>query len=226
MTCDREGNLYVALNGGAWFGGDDEPGILRIDVDGNVEYLATGFEAPNDICFGPDGKLYFTDPRRTSDPYDPAQVKPGRLFSCNADGSNVEVVHEGILFINGLAFDATGSVLYLAEMSRKRLLAATFDAGKLGDFSEVITLDNGAPDGFALDVDGNIWLPSQRDDAVFVVSPLGKMIGAFHTPAGSSPTNCCFAGSDMKSLIVSTSRASSVVRIQTDVAGLELYPLR
>jgi gluconolactonase len=226
LACDVNGTIFVTQNGGAWFGSEAEPGIQRIDPEGAIDYIATGFEAPNDLCFGPDGRLYFTDPRRTTAPYDPEITKPGRLFSCERDGSGMQLVHEGILFINGLAFDTEGTTLYLAEMTHRRILAAEFHDGSIGELREIITLEQGAPDGFALDVDGNIWLPSQRDDAVFVVDPAGKITDMLRLPEGSWPTNCCFAGDDMRTLVVTASRLGRVVQVQVPAEGLPLYPHR
>ena len=42
------------------------PALLRMNLDGEVEVIATGCDGkpflwPNDLCFGPDGALYMTD---------------------------------------------------------------------------------------------------------------------------------------------------------------------
>jgi len=75
---DSDGALYVAQNGGQigsdhLLRGPAEPGIQRV-YGNEVSYLARGLEAPNDICFGPDGRLYFTDPR-AGEPGEPAAGK-------------------------------------------------------------------------------------------------------------------------------------------------------
>jgi gluconolactonase len=51
------GTLYVAQNGGV-FGasGPAQPGV-QVITDGRVEYLVAGMGAPNDLMFGPDGRL-------------------------------------------------------------------------------------------------------------------------------------------------------------------------
>lgn len=227
LTCDATGVLYVAQNGGVWFGKEGRSGVQRIGTGGDIEYIATGgFNAPNDICFGPDGRLYFTDPGWSASPYDPDAVEPGRLFSCRTDGSDLQLLHEGLRFINGLAFDASGTVLYMAEMARGRIVQANVEGGVVNEPSLFFAREGGAPDGFALDREGNLWLPSQRDDAVFVVHPTEGVIEVHQLPAGSWPTNCCFGGSDMRSLYVTMSKRHAVGRLHVRSEGLVLYPLR
>ena len=69
LAVDAEDTLYVAQNGGIWGGkAGCAAGIQRVTGD-TVELIATeGLESPNDLCFGPDGRLYFTDPRGESSP--------------------------------------------------------------------------------------------------------------------------------------------------------------
>ena len=69
---DRDGAFYVANNGGLcsapagqWLADDQIPGrIQRIDAghvtDLAVELPGAAPHRPNDLCFGPDGKLYVT----------------------------------------------------------------------------------------------------------------------------------------------------------------------
>ncbi len=61
------GTLYVAQNGGIVGMGEKspegtEPGIQAVRGE-DVTYVARGLDAPNDLCFGPDGRLYFTERR-------------------------------------------------------------------------------------------------------------------------------------------------------------------
>src|SRR3546814_5073498 len=82
--------------------------------------MLSGMAAPNDLCFGPDGRFYFTDPRAPADPADRDSALPGRLYACARDGTGIELLHEGPRFINGLAFSARGEALFLAETAFPR----------------------------------------------------------------------------------------------------------
>src|ERR671937_551247 len=74
-TLGPDGALYVANNGGLslghegrWIAPEPIPGrIQRVTLDGDVADVATRLPGappnrPNDLCFGPDGLLYYTDP--------------------------------------------------------------------------------------------------------------------------------------------------------------------
>ncbi len=78
MAEGADGALYVAQNGGKEGSAKPAaPGIQLIAGD-TVRHLAGGLDAPNDCCFGPDGRLYFTDPRGW---VAPGEVQPGRVYA-------------------------------------------------------------------------------------------------------------------------------------------------
>src|SRR5882724_408649 len=73
-TLGPDGALYVANNGGIayghdgfWTAPDPMPGrIQRVTLAGEVRDVAVDLPGtpphrPNDLCFGPDGLLYYTD---------------------------------------------------------------------------------------------------------------------------------------------------------------------
>ena len=73
-TLGPDGALYVTQNGGMFAEGRVPAGILRVSLeDGSSDYAATEIagvqlDGPNDLAFGPDGRLWFTDPRGAADP--------------------------------------------------------------------------------------------------------------------------------------------------------------
>src|SRR5262249_17803448 len=111
-----EGALEAAQNGGvvgAWRSADPRPpGIQRVYLDGRVEYVTTEVAgqpllAPNDLCFGPDGRLWFTDPGH---PYDPViRGAAGRLVVI---GGGRGGILGGVrpVYCNGLAFHNDGGL--------------------------------------------------------------------------------------------------------------------
>ena len=63
-----DGAIYVTQGGNVPGSGDFSavPGIQRVNADGSVELLASSIAGytlagPNDLAFGPDGRLWFTD---------------------------------------------------------------------------------------------------------------------------------------------------------------------
>src|SRR5262245_36446336 len=67
-TAGGDGWIYVPQNGGMGRGPRATRGIQRVAADGTVEVVATAvggytLDGPNDLAFGDDGRLWFTDPR-------------------------------------------------------------------------------------------------------------------------------------------------------------------
>ena len=116
--------LYAAQNGGvvnAWRSADPRtPGIQRVYLDGRVEYVTTEVDgqpllAPNDLCFGPDGRLWFTDPGH---PYDPdRRGANGRLVAIG-QGRDEIVADVGPVYCNGLAFGVDGRLVWVESYAR------------------------------------------------------------------------------------------------------------
>ena len=208
--------------GGGIFGGHEgsPAGVQIITPDGSVDYLVTVTGAPNDLCIGPDGRLWLTDPRAPSDVSDPATALPGRLYSCQPDGTDLILHHEGLSFINGLAFTADQDSLLLVETSRQRVLSYPWRDGT--EPQPLITLEAGYPDGIALDTDGNVWVGSTYDDSVRVYDQAGRFTARHETGKDSVPTNCCFGGPGLSLLYVSASGAGALVSLPTGSQGLPL----
>ena len=86
-----DGAIYVTQGGNVPGSGDVSAvsGIQRVNPDGTVELLCSevaGYQlyGPNDLAFGPDGRLYFTESGSEQD-FRFDVRSPGRLFA--VDGS-------------------------------------------------------------------------------------------------------------------------------------------
>ena len=222
-----DGLLYVAQNGansspdstGAT--SPAAPGIQVIDGE-SVRHLIDGLGAPNDLCFGPDGRLYFTDPRGWTTP---AEVDPGRVYALALDGT-LELLTEGLKFTNGIAFGPDASQLFVAETFANRVLVYPFSNGRLGGAREFCRIDPGMPDGLCFDEDGLLYVAATSSEQVQVFDRDGRCIERLHCGEGSLPTNCCFGGAFGHTLFVTDSRGERVLAFERDAAGLALYPFR
>ncbi|MCE2524662.1 MAG: SMP-30/gluconolactonase/LRE family protein [Acidimicrobiia bacterium] len=104
-----DGDVYVTQNGGtvgAWKARDQvAPSIQRVKPDGTVGYVATQIDgvalnAPNDLAFGPNGSLYFTD----SGEWDPVnKPDPSRIFELFPDGTGRVLQELEPVYTNGCA---------------------------------------------------------------------------------------------------------------------------
>ena len=136
-TLGADGALYVANNGGVslghegkWMAPQPLTGrIQRATLDGKVTDVATKLPGdapnrPNDICFGPDGLLYYTDPHNWEDL---PEVKPGRVARTTLDGRQVRILRTRVL--EATAAEATNAPSLHIE--RGRVVASCGGGGKL-----------------------------------------------------------------------------------------------
>jgi gluconolactonase len=226
MTEGLDGSLYVTQNGGI-FGTNStsetrtDPGIQHI-VDGEVRHIAKGLGAPNDLCFGPDDRLYFTDPRGWARPQD---LPPGRVYSMEVNGEP-ELLVEGPAFTNGIAFGLHAATVYVAETFGRRVLAYPLRDGKLGQPEEFCKTDPGMPDGMCFDENGLLYVAATIAQEIQVFDAKGECIDRLPCGENSLMTNCCFGGPDGKTLFATDSRQERVIAVEMEVAGLALYPFR
>jgi gluconolactonase len=227
MTEGSGGQLYIAQNGGIFEASkrsdtSAKPGIQVID-GGHVSYVADeGLGAPNDLCFGPDGRLYFTDPRGWARP---DEVQPGRVFAMPLDGKP-ELLAEGPAFTNGIAFGVDPSCLYVTVTFERRVLRYRVRDGRLDAPEEYCKIDPGMPDGMCFDVDGRLYVAATVAEEVQVFETSGSCVDRLKCGENSMITNCCFGGPDNTTLFVTDARRERVLAFDLDVAGLPLYPFR
>jgi gluconolactonase len=201
-TVGADGSLYVANNGGLHPG---PGGIARADdgVTGRIQRVLPAGEVrdvtvalpgaaphrPNDLCFGPDGKLYFTDPHNWEDF---ANLKPGRVNRTDLSG-RVETLASVERFPNGIGFGADGR-LYVAESISRRIWVYDWSPAGLGPAGLFCELSRGMPDGFCFDRAGSLIVCGAMEDSICVLDPEGALRERFDAPSGAHPTNCCIGG--------------------------------
>ena len=228
-----DGALYITQNGGtvgAWKASMMvEPSIQRAWPDGTVETVATEaggvrFLGPNDLSWGPDGCLYFTDPGD----YYPDSPSMGRLLALRPDGV-VDVVEElGPSYPNGIIAESDGSLLW-AESYGRGLFRKRGNAKseKLFQFEQ-----GHVPDGMKLDEQGNIWATTFSSGGIDIISKDGEFVDFFHT--GGVPMNCVFDGdrllvTDLGDSAEVTDQAPLTGRlwqVEVGVRGLPLHRAR
>ncbi|MGA9491536.1 MAG: SMP-30/gluconolactonase/LRE family protein, partial [Mycobacterium sp.] len=180
LACSTDGTLYVAQNGGVWgASGPAEPGV-QVITGTQVDYLVEGLGAPNDLTFGPDGRLWITDTRSEFDTGTPGAGLPGHVYATDvASGETDRVIDDGPVFINGLGFDRDGSrLLVTATLSSQLLSYNVFQSGYQGPGSpEVVhTFDDGWPDGMAVSSEGHYWVALTAADRIDVVDTWGRLV--------------------------------------------------
>lgn len=215
LACDSDGALYVAQNGGAWgASGSAEPGV-QVITGTRVDYLVEGLGAPNDLTFGPDGRLWLTDTRGEFDIRSPDAGLPGHVYATDvASGATERVVDDGPVFINGLAFSADDSRLLVTATLSSQLLS--YAVGQWDSPELVHTFTEGWPDGMAVSANGDYWVALTVADRIDVVDAWGRCIAQIALPAGSLPTNVCIGGSRSDELFVTAAGMQALLRIRFD----------
>lgn len=198
VTVGSDGHLYAAQNGGvvdAWRSPvPTTPAIERISLAGVVEQIATAvdgitLQAPNDLVFGPDGRLYITDPAEAYDPANPGERN--RLFALD-DSEGEMLIELPPSYTNGLAFTPDGNLVWVESYSRFVCLLEG------GGRRVVCRLPEGhIPDGLAVSIDGRMFIATVTSHGITVVSPAGEVLSHIILDENALPTNCCFQGSDL-----------------------------
>ena len=191
-----EGELYVCQNGGTvgpWRAAEMlQPSIQKIWPGGKAEIICTEVEGvklngPNDLVFGPDGALVFTDPGT----YNPANPEPSYVHAIAPDGvATIKMLFETPTFPNGVAVEADGSIIwdksYTGHVKRLRSNGKIEDLGRLPGKTQPIL------DGVAIAKDGSLLVTDLVGEGIHVLARDGTRNGFIHT--GGCPTNLAFSG--------------------------------
>jgi gluconolactonase len=225
-TRDRQGRLLTCEHGGRR--------VSRTEPDGTITALAERFEgnrlnSPNDVVCKSDGSIWFTDPSfGILGWYEghkaPAEL-PTNVYRIHPSGA-LGLVAEGINQPNGLAFSPDESILYVVESRSvpRRILAYDVVGGEALSNRRVL-IDagpKGTPDGFRVDVDGNLWcgwgMGEEGLDGVHVFNPDGRLIGRIELPERCA--NVCFGGLHRNRLFMAATTSLYALYVNTQgVAG-------
>jgi gluconolactonase len=226
-----DGAIYVTQGGNVPGSGDTSAvsGIQRVQPDGSVELLfseVAGYMlyGPNDLAFGPDGRLWFTESGSEQD-FRFDVRSPGRLFAVGPSCAGEMVLELPGVYPNGIAFDARHRLYWTESMAHR---IRRLDDGQAVTFCQLP--DSHVPDGMAFAADGRLFVATTVSQGVTVVSTDGAVLDEI--PLGEHATNCLFDGSDLyvtatrEADIEASQRTGTLWRVETDATGLELIPGR
>ncbi|MFE7891913.1 SMP-30/gluconolactonase/LRE family protein [Streptomyces sp. NPDC057412] len=169
-------------------------GICLLRPDGTLRWLARPEDdAPvplrmNDAVADPFGRFW-----AGSMAYD-ADEGAGSLYRLDRDGTVVRVL-DGITVPNGPAFTPDGSLMYLADSARGVVRRYPVDpaTGDLGTPRPFVTVEDGSPDGMAVDAEGAVWMAVWGTGTVRRHLPDGTLDRTLRLPA-RQPAGVCLAG--------------------------------
>ena len=180
LTRDADGNLVLAEHGYRQVTrlGDDQSRTVVVD-----NYEGNQLNSPNDVVFGRDGTLYFTDP---SYGLGEAEESPLRELDFNGiyrlrPGGDLELLYSEQSRPNGIALSPDESTLYVANSDGDQALWMAYDLGADGVSNPRVFYDvtgmeaEGAPDGMKVDASGNLFCTGPG--GVWVFAPDGTHLG-------------------------------------------------
>jgi D-xylonolactonase len=127
------------------------------------------------------------------------------FYRVSPDG-RAEVADSGFAICNGPAFSPDNRCLYFSDSSERRILR--YELNENGALSNRRTLftfsvDDGLPDGLAVDSAGNVWCALYGGGKVVCIDPTGLIEQSLPLPA-SYATSLCFGGRGLGTLFVTT----------------------
>lgn len=214
LKIDARGRIFIA---------DFRNGIMTLDpVSGKVETAlgdadTEGFKGCNDLHFGPDGALYFTDQGQTG-----LQDPSGRVYRWYPDSGRLDCLIDKVPSPNGLVLDTSGHTLYVAVTRTNAVwrlpLSQSQRVVKAGLFLQ-FSGGRAGPDGLALTRDNGVVVCQTGMGLVWVHDALGIPIAVVRSPKGLGTTNCAFGGPDGRTLYITESDSGSILRAELPVAG-------
>ncbi len=225
-----DGAVYITQNGGtvgAWKAEVmGRPSIQKAWPDGRVEEVAAEvdgikLQAPNDLTFGPDGRLYFTDPAD----YLPHDRKPGRVFVLEPDGTGELLEELPRAYPNGIVAEPDGSIVWVESYER-----GVYRRRPGGRSEQIAQLPEGhIPDGLKVAANGDLWVTAFMAGGVDILAPDGTHKDFLET--GGVPLNCVFQGTDLiitdfgdlTQVPAAAPMTGRLWRASVGVAGMPLY---
>jgi gluconolactonase len=228
-TRDRQGRLVTCEH--------DARRVTRTEPDGTITVLADSYNgrrlnSPNDVVVARDGAIWFTDPvfgiLGYYEGHKAESENPPAVYRLDPRTGQLAVMADDIPGPNGLAFSPDEQTLYVVASRatpHRTILAYEVPAGgtKLGRSRVLIDAGpGGSPDGFRVDVDGNLWcgwgMGDAELDGVRVFTASGQPIGHIALPERCA--NLCFGGRYRNRLFMAASHGLYSLYVNTQgVAG-------
>jgi gluconolactonase len=222
---DRQGRLITCEHGARR--------VTRTEYDGSLTVLVDRIDgkrlnAPNDLVCKSDGSIWFSDPvfgiLGHYEGYPATPELPTNVYRWDPGTGKATAVITDMKNPNGLAFSPDESKLYVVESGVSPRVINVYDVVDNGTrlTNKKLFLDcaDGTPDGFRVDIDGNLWcgwgMGSAERDGVMVFNPQGKAIGRIELPERCA--NLCFGGLMRNRLFMAASHSIYSLYVNTQGA--------
>jgi sugar lactone lactonase YvrE len=189
-------------------------GVALLATDGSrrwLAYWARDGVRGNDAAVDPAGRLWAGTMR-----YD--QAAGGGWLVRVDPGGRATVVLNDVTISNGIAWNPEATRMYYVDSPTRRVDVFDYDR----DTGEVtarralcaVKDTDGVPDGLCVDADGGVWVVVNGGGAVRRYTPTGRLDREVALPV-SQPSACCFGGTDLTDLYLTTTREDMTERQQS-----------
>ncbi len=131
------------------------------------------------------------------------------LVRLERDGS-ITTLDTDLTLSNGLAWSVDGTVMYSVDTERRTVLVRDYDVetGEVGERSIHLHLEDGYPDGIAIDAAGHLWVAVWGAGEVRRYAPDGTVTDVVAVPARCT-SSVALAGPDLRTLVITTAIEST-----------------
>lgn len=160
------------------------------------------------------------------------------LYRVGADLS-VTTMLSGTTISNGLGWSPSGTRFYFVDSPTRRIDVFDFDSetGALENRRPLaaVEVEGAVPDGLTVDAEGGVWVALHGGWGLRCYSPEGELKAVVDLPVARI-TSCCFGGSELRDLYVTTRReglgaagvatqplAGALLRLDVGVAGMPTH---
>jgi xylono-1,5-lactonase len=223
------GGIALHADGGIVISGKN---ICHVrDGETRILYQRDDVGGFNDLFADDAGRVYIGSLR--DDPFSVGSTDrvPGDAYRLDAAGEAVTLYSVGLS--NGIGISPDRRKLYHADSAASSVIVHELDdAGELVPESRTALgpLEEGVPDGLAVDTEGGVWVAVYGAHGVVRFGPDGKFDRRIEIPA-VAVTSLCFTGPNLDELIVVTadntddkSRGGTIFRISADELGAAGLP--
>ncbi|GAB4556403.1 MAG: SMP-30/gluconolactonase/LRE family protein [Pleurocapsa sp.] len=218
---DLQGRLVSCSQGQRAIIRREDDGEWRVLVD---RYQGKRLNSPNDLVVKSDGTIWFSDPTfgltHENQGYGGEQEQAGDfVYRFDPKTGEIDAIIKEMAKPNGLAFSPDESLLYVSDTSAVEhpqqhhyiRVYQVVENRYVKEGKVFANIEPGEPDGFRVDIHGNIFTSSA--DSVQVYAPDGTRLGKIFVP--ELCTNLTFGGKDKNILFITAKTSLYAIALNT-----------
>ena len=185
----------------------------RVEADGSADPIPMRW---NDAKVGPCGEIWLG-----TSAYGAQTARIG-LHRLDADGKGIKRVLSGMKLSNGMDWSPDEKIFYLIDTSELTLYSFDYKDGEISNQRVAIKFDSDSeeyPDGMSVDSEGSLWIAFWNGSCIRRYSSHFELLETIALPV-RFVSSCAFAGSDLSTLVITTSTGDNGWHDDHEFAGM------